>query len=138
MAIETTSVIPGGMAAWFDRNTLTPRRERLMQTSIIPLRHLVAVIEDPEYPVSPEEAASLLSMNEIAIVVFLKSWTLKDADGAAVPLPADADAVLDLDREVYDALLAHAGKLLADALQGDKFSVDAVEDTDSPIGDLGV
>ena len=137
MVNETTTVIPGGMALWYDRNTLTPRRERMMQTSIVPLRHLVVAIQDSDYPFTKQEASDLLSMNELAVIVFLKSWTLKDKDGADVPIPADADAVLDLDRELYDVLLVQAGKLLADTLQDGSFTVDAVEDADSPTGGLG-
>lgn len=131
MSDDLVTPIPGGEAVWYTRETLTPRRERTMQVSLMPLRSLVENIQDPTYPISKEEAAQVLAVNEVAVAVFLKSWSL-DA-----PVPADADEVLDIEsRELYDSLLATAAKILATTFE-DGFSVDAVEDENSPTVGLG-
>lgn len=136
MSKEITTAIPGGMAQWYDRNTMPPRRERMMQVELMPVRHLVKAVQDESYPITREEAATLLAVNEIGVVVFLKSWTLKNADGTDRPIPTTADEVLDIeDRELYQALLEQSAVLVSQ-IAIDDFGVDAVEDTNSPIGDL--
>jgi hypothetical protein len=122
------------VAVWFDRHTLTPRRERVMQVDMLPLKGLIERVKDENYDITREEAQQLLSANEIAVAVFLKSWTLRLEDGSPRPIPATADEVLDLDRELYDALVAQSAKLLVQS-NLDDFSVDAVEDSSSPTGD---
>ena len=131
---EITSNIPGGVAGWVVRHTLTPRRERVMQVDMLPLKGLIERVKDENYDITREEAQQLLSANEIAVAVFLKSWTLRLEDGSPRPIPATADEVLDLDRELYDALVAQSAKLLVQS-NLDDFSVDAVEDSSSPTGD---
>ena len=141
MTIELITAIPGGMAQWYSRISLTPRRERTLQIDLLPLQPLVRMVQITaveDLVLTKAETAALMSVSEVAVAVFLKSWTLKDAAGEPVPLPIDADAVLDIeDRKLYDALIAHASKLLADA-QVDGFSVDAVEDEQSPTVALDV
>jgi hypothetical protein len=136
---ELTTAIPGGMAQWYETKSLPARRERMMQVKVMPVNHIIRAIQaDPEgYPITESEAQALLEVNEVAVAVFLKSWTLKDASGNPIPLPATADEVLDLEsRELYDALTKTAAKILVEN-PIDDFSVDAVEDENSPIGDLG-
>lgn len=130
---EITTNIPGGVAVWFDRHSLPPRRERVMQVDMLPLRGLIERVKDETYDVTREEAQQLLSANEIAVAVFLKSWTLRLEDGSPRPIPATADEVLDLDRELYDSLIGQSAKLLVET-NLDEFSVDAVEDSNSPTG----
>jgi len=136
MTLDLITAIPGGMAQWYSRTDLTPRRERLLQIDLLPLQPLVRMVQATpanEIVLTKQETADLLSVTEVAVAVFLKSWTLKTSDGTPVPIPENSDAVLDIeDRKLYDALTKHAAKLLAEA-QVDGFSVDAVEDESSPI-----
>lgn len=132
-----TTEIPGGEATWYTRISLPPRRERMVQVEGMPLRHIVEQIRvDDSYPVSREDAIALLALNELSVVVFLKSWTLTDATGQPLPIPTTSDEVLDLDKPLYDALLAQAAKLYVQTPSED-FTIDAIENPDSPIGDLG-
>jgi hypothetical protein len=138
MSNETTIDIPGGSATWFSRESLTPRRERTLQVDLMPLMDLMGRIEVEDYKFTREETAALLAVNEVAVVVFLKSWTLVDETGAPRPLPEDADDVLDIeDRPLYEALTKYAAKLFA-GTSTDGFTVDSIENPDSPIGDFGV
>ena len=131
MAVEVTSAIPGGMAKWYSRNDMPPRRERMLQVDLLPLLPLTKRVQGTDYEVTKQEAADLLSINELAVVCFLREWTLKNDMGEPIPVPATIDDVLDFERPLYDALVAHAAKLLADVAV-DGFSVDSVEDENSP------
>ena len=132
MSVDLTSAIPGGMAKWYSRNDMPPRRERMLQIDLLPLMPLTKRVQGDEYEVTKQEAADLLSINELAVVCFLREWTLKTDMGEPIPLPANIDEVLDIeDRKLYNALINHAAKLLADVAV-DGFGVDAVEDENSP------
>jgi ribosomal protein L16 Arg81 hydroxylase len=134
---EIVTAIPGGMAKWFKRSELTPRRERTLQVEIMPLNRLLQAVRNENYEITREETQQLLTLNELAVFVFLKSWTLKDAEGNALPIPASIDEVLDIeDRPLYDALVSQAAKLLVDnANEVDEFTVDAVDNPLLPTGD---
>lgn len=135
MANLATSVIPGGMASWFDEKTMPPRRERILNIELLPLKPTFtkAMNEGEDVSLTREETRDMLAITELAVVVYLKEWTLKTPDGTPIPIPATTDEVLDLDRPLYDALTKHAAKCLAEStVKADGFSVDAVEDEDSP------
>jgi hypothetical protein len=132
MAVELTCVIPGGMAKWYSRKDMPPRRERMLSVDLLPLKPLLTKVQSDDFELTREQAADLFALNELAVVCFLKEWTLKDSSGEPLPIPATADDVLDLEnRKLYDALVAHAAKLLADVAV-DGFGVDSVEDETSP------
>lgn len=138
MAGYITTEVPGGEVTWYTRVSLPPRRERMIQVEGMPLRGVVENIKNDEnYEVTRDEAKALLALNELSVVVFMKSWTLKDDNGETLPVPADADAVLDLERDLYEALTKQAAKLYVEKPE-EQFTVDAIENPDSPIGDLGV
>jgi hypothetical protein len=126
---EIVTAIPGGMAKWFKRNELSPRRERTLQVEIMPLNRLLQAVRNENYEITREEAQQLLTLNELAVYVFLKSWTLKDENGNPLPIPASIDEVLDIeDRALYDTLVSQAAKLLVDTgSEVDEFTVDAVD-----------
>jgi hypothetical protein len=129
---DVTTDIPGGKATWFTRSSMPPRRERMMQTEILPLRHLMESVKNPEYPITSEEATKLLSVNELAVAVYLKSWTLTDGVGNALPVPSTPDEVLDIeDPQLYQALISQAADFLGNSADTG-FSIDSVEDEDSP------
>jgi hypothetical protein len=110
---------------------MTPRRERRLQVEAMPLQSLMKRIEDEDYTLTREETSQMLAINELAVVLFLKSWTLTNEDGTPRKLPESEDDVLDLERPLYDALTKDAAKLFV-AIADNPFSVDAVEDENSP------
>ena len=129
---DVTTDIPGGKATWFTRGSMPPRRERMMQTELLPLRSLMENVKNPEYPITSEEAAKLLSINELAVAVYLKSWTLVDGEGNALPVPVTPDEILDIeDPKLYQVLVSQAAEFLGNSAD-DGFSVDSVEDANSP------
>jgi len=129
---DVTTDIPGGKATWFTRSSMPPRRERMMQTEILPLRSLMENVRNPEYPITSEEASKLLSINELAVAVYLKSWTLTDDKGNALPVPTTPDDVLDIENpNLYQTLVSQAAEFLGNS-GDDGFSVDSVEDENSP------
>lgn len=132
-----TTDVPGGQVTWYTHASLPPRRERMIQVEGMPLKGVIESIQnDTTYAVSREEAAAMFSLNELSVVVFLKSWTLTDAAGAPRPVPTVPDEVLDFDKDLYKALTEAAAKLYVNKTV-ESFTVDAIEDTASPIGDLG-
>lgn len=129
---DVTTDIPGGKATWFTRNSMPPRRERMMQTEILPLRHLMENVKNPDYPITTEEATKLLAVNELAVAVYLKSWTLTDGVGNPLPVPTTPDEVLDIeDPELYQTLISQAADFLGNSADTG-FSVESVEDANSP------
>lgn len=131
--IKLTTAIPGGMASWWKRDDLPPYLDRLLKASMLPLNPTIQGLQtDPNFPVDFETANRLLEINDIGVVVFLKSWTRKDSEGQPEPLPQSADEVLHLDRKLYDTLTQHAAKLMAAVAGDDPFSIDSIEDPESP------
>jgi hypothetical protein len=134
--IELTTTLPNnaGILTWSDPKELSPRKERQLQTEIMPLRRLLAAVEDPNYPITKQEASDLLAANEIAVVVFLQSWTLN------APLPANADQVLDVEtatgvKGLYNILIQKAAELMvAKQSEDNGFTVDSVENPKAPTG----
>ncbi len=144
----TQSKIPGGIARWFTKPTeLTPRRSREIDAyNMIILPKLRRLTRDEEFTksdnpldqmptgISLEDARNILDMNTVAAWVYLRSWTLKN-NGEPVPLPTSLDDVLDLPTDLSNALVEHAGKILADQVSEDpseSFEPDGIQDEDSP------
>ncbi|TIH34975.1 hypothetical protein [Subtercola vilae] len=131
--IKLTTAIPGGMASWWRRDDLPPLADRLLNASMLPLNPVIqALRKDPNFAIDFETANQLLELNDVGVVVFLKSWTRKDGEGNSEPIPASTKDVLMLDRKLYDALIGHAAKLMAESAKEDPFSIDAIEDPESP------
>lgn len=155
----TRSDLPGGNHAyWYKPDELSVRRSReidVYDIHLIPrLRELALAqglideegnnLVDPDnaLPMLPsgftkEESRSFLEMQDVNAWAYLKGWTLRSEGGAPKPLPVDADALLELPRDVYQALIDHSAKIIAgrvDFASGDQFSPDAVEDEESPSG----
>ena len=132
---ETTTAIPGGMAKWYDQRTLPPRRERQLMIEVLPIQKLAQKVQDdPDFSPTKDEAKALLDVNEVSVLVFLESWTLKDKDGNPKPLPTTVDEIFDLDKKLYEALITQAAKILVWSAPAD-FSVEAVEDPKVLTGD---
>lgn len=83
---------------------------------------------------SLEDTEKLFRLNDLALVTFLKSWTLRTSDGP-IPLPSSADELLELPipPDTFAVLEERASKLVFEADDGG-FTVDSVEDPDSPTG----
>lgn len=110
--------IPGGTAELFDEAELTPRRQRPVQELSLQVGSLMERIanarkvstsdgladERPnlsgleDLEISDRQAMQLSRLQDLVTFMYLKSWTLPD------PLPADADALLDLPSPLYNAL----------------------------------
>ena len=124
--IPLTTAIPGGMAQWYAPGDLTPRRSReyeLIAAEMSPI--IQATIEarsvtvpdggsrefdgfdGPPVGLTRAQMRGFIEMTDAATWAHLKSWTLDR------PLPADADALADLPKDLYLALTRHGSKLLA-------------------------
>ncbi|UFU14638.1 hypothetical protein LQK89_02750 [Curtobacterium sp. C1] len=136
----TTLKLPGGgVATFYKPGELTPRRERpltILNAHLMPKfqeAFRAAGIVDPtklgpfDLSLSIEDTEKIIHLQELAAVAYLKGWT------KAEPVPTEADELLDLPRPLYDALVGHAAKIQASSLVN-MFTVDAVEDPDSPTG----
>ena len=82
-----------------------------------------------------EELDLVIRVQEATVFAWLESWTLPD------PLPERAADIGRMPGVVFDALVAESGRLTRetayrapDGSLVDPFSVDAVEDADSPTG----
>ena len=137
----TRSVLPtGGSVQWWKRSELTPRKERpmsILNAHLMP-KYKQAVDATGKNPddlgpldvgLSREDLDEVYELQELTVLAYLKSWTLKD-----IPLPQNRDELLEIPLPIYDALIEHASKIQAVNLS-DAFSVDAVEDPESPTGD---
>lgn len=145
--------IPGGMAYWWRPEEMPRRRSRekqvietanagLLQKSVT--REMVQAGEVSDVDVydmlgqfsqlTEDEIRALFSLNEKLAWVYLKGWTLTTSDGIR-PLPEDPDAFLDLEPELYDALMGAVARIRAtESKREDQFTVAAVEDPASPTG----
>jgi len=159
--IPTTIKIPGGSATFYLEKDLPPRRERvleILQAQLNPrklkaLRDAARILDEdgevgdespvldgPDATLDAHEAELLFSLGETTAWAYLKSWTLQMQQGDATvprPLPAAPDDFLDLPKPIYEALTAHGAKLSAASLsksqdKKDGFTIDSVEDPDSP------
>jgi len=144
-------LVPGVRVKFYRASEISPRKSRemdILRTYLLPkLRALyeaqyvlVAGEEIDEsillggLPVglSMDETRQLFELNDITAFAHLKSWTLRRG-GEIAPLPKTIDELQDLPKDVYEALLTASAKIAAKRIEND-FSVDAVEDPDSPTG----
>lgn len=93
------------------------------------------VLDGLDVELSFEDTEHIVKISELAVVAYLKSWTIR-FDGKVRPLPTTADDLLDLPQPIYNALTKAANDLLFQE-KVDEFTVDAVEDPDSPTGGSG-
>lgn len=105
--------------------------------------------------IADEDIATIFELNDMAAWAYLKSWTLTrervipehEEDGTTFPaqkvyepypLPATPDDLLDLPRATYDALLAAAAKIYAEAKAAENgFGVDSAPNPASPTAASG-
>lgn len=147
--------IPGGIAVWWKPEELPPRRKReldiagtmyapalqraLVNTGITDVTDmsdeqkigLTAGLSTTE-----QDTRQLFAMNELTAWAYLKSWTLTIGDSLR-PLPQSPDEILDLERPLYDALLAASAKIHARASNPEAsagFTLDSIENPNSPTG----
>lgn len=83
---------------------------------------------------SEAEWALLFRLTDASLLATLQSWNLTTADGVPVPLPANIDAVADIDGVVYDVLAILTSRLQADYMLRHGFGLDSIEEPDSPTG----
>lgn len=151
--------IPGGTAELFDDTELTPRRQRPVQELALQVGSLMDRIanakkvrtsdgETDERPslsgledveISDRQASQLSRLQDLVTFMYLKSWSLPE------PLPADADALLDLSLPLYDALSKAAAQSYngtvpgtGSASLGFEASDATLENEASPTGASGV
>lgn len=147
--------IPGGTATFFRVKELSNRREEELSIAGTPAEDAINKIRtarkvvgaDGESDTSEslfgadvhltrEEARDILYLNNTLGWVLLKSWSLK-RNGEPLPLPQSVDDLLDLPKELKNAIVQHAAKIFAadDEIKKDSFSIDpGIEDQESPIG----
>lgn len=147
--------IPGGTATFFRVKELSNRREEELSIAGTPAEGAINKIRNARKVTGPdgeadtsdslfgadvhltrEEARDILFLNNTLGWVLLKSWSLKRA-GEPVPLPESVDDLLDLPKDLKNAIVKHAAKIFAadDEVKADSFSIDpGIEDQTSPIG----
>jgi hypothetical protein len=81
--------------------------------------------------VSPRELRLMTELTDAWTWALLRSWTLPE------PLPATPDDILDLSIDVFNALRFEASRIVVDMMAEPGFTVDSVEDRNSPTGDSG-
>ena len=81
--------------------------------------------------VSERELRLMSKLTDAWTWALLRSWTLPE------PLPATPDDLLDLPLDLFGALRIAASKIVADMMTEADFTVDSVEDRNSPTGDSG-
>jgi hypothetical protein len=158
----TVCDLPGGFRAyWYEPDDLTERQERPLSIMLAYMMPKIAEVARAGTVVSPagevqtsaitgatvglsmDDLDNLFQLNDLVVFTYLRRWTLKketrDEDGEILtsepwPLPPTVDDLAGwVPKPVYMALLEHAGKIQNRTTNtADGFSVDAVEDADSP------
>ncbi|MGE0399945.1 MAG: hypothetical protein AB7T06_24735 [Kofleriaceae bacterium] len=75
--------------------------------------------------IDPDDVSAMFELNDTAAWAYLREWTVQveitvqEGEGTVTrrepaPLPADVSELLDLPREIYDALLEASGKIYAE------------------------
>jgi hypothetical protein len=153
----TQCKIPGGIARFYTPKELSNRRRRLLgayEISLMPKMQELAAAQKIIGPkgevlasdsklrglpvgITVADSKDLIEMNDAAGWAYLKSWSVK-SKGEALPLPVDVDDFIDnYPGDIVDAIVAHAAKIVAENFKADvarKFTVDGVEDEESPSG----
>jgi hypothetical protein len=143
------------MATFWKESELSPRRARELEVYemvLMPKIRALSIAQKITGPngevlaedktlggiptgLSLEESRQMFEMADTAAWVYLKSWTLKGPDGGPLPLPETVDDLLDLPPGIYLPLIKHGQGILRYSMaRNDGFSVDSVEDPDSPTG----
>lgn len=143
------------IASFWKESELSPRRARELEVYEMVLMPKIRALsiaqkiidengkvlaEDKTMPGIPvglslEESRQLFEMADTAAWVYLKSWTLKAPDGGPLPLPDTVDDLLDLPKGIYLPLIQHGQLIIRSRVMvTDGFSVDSVENPDSPTG----
>ena len=143
------------IATFWKESELSPRRHRELEIYEVVLMPKIRALSIAQEIIGPngeilakddslggiptglslEESRQLFEMADTAAWVYLKSWTLKTGDGAPLPLPATVDELLDLPTGIYLPLIKHGQGIIRHSMtKSDGFSVDSVEDPDSPTG----
>lgn len=121
------------------RFSLMPRISEAVNSAVVKINGVV--VEEPTtdqqfqaavVDLTRDEVRDFFEMNDLAAVVYLKSWTVK-RNGEPAPLPATTDELRDLPRNLYDPLVQRAAEIFRTDL-GDDFTVAHVEDPASPTG----
>lgn len=134
-----TVEIPGGTATFRDKLT-TERQRRPIKRAAFAGSSAIAKLPDLEdgdekklteqlasMPLTEDEADSFMGLMDATILAFLESWTLDS------PLPTSRDDLLDLDADVYDALVETARSLQSpEATQETNFEPGPAGDGDTP------
>lgn len=155
--MAVTIEIPGGQAVMHDRrDEVTPRRRREVELIASRVGQVVVAaskaarlycgedlvvdnsdVKDPktgepvfsgDVHLTEHQLRMMARLTDAVTWALLVSWTLPE------PLPEDPDALLDIPGPVFDTLRQKAAELNA-AMGDGGFTVDAVEDRDSPTGD---
>ena len=142
-------------ATFWKESELTPRRRRELEVYemvLMPKLRQLAVAQQIIGPdgkilaednslggiptgLTLEESRQMFEMADTAAWVYLKGWTLKTPDGGSLPIPVNVDELLDLPQGVYLPLIRHGQQIIRHSMmKADGFSVDSVEDPDSPTG----
>jgi len=124
----------GTTASLRDSDQLSNREVKKLQRSMRIAATAAVKMQEAGYKEGDPEswAAALTSLTDdeldsidlyqrAAVITRLQSWTRTDDAGNAIPIPADADAVDDLPRPIFDKLTAVA----ADISLSDKFDKDS-------------
>ncbi len=143
--------LPGGGTATFRRPSEIPARTgrplQIMQTFLQPKLRAAqraaritiegevasddakldgAKFDGADVSLSYEETDQVTRLTELGVIAYLKSWTL------ARPLPTTVDMLLNENMPIYNALSERVAKLMS--TEDDEFSIDNIENPDSPTG----
>lgn len=146
--------IPGGKAVFADpSDPITERKRRPAKSiaaalgtrfeQIVNARVVTDALGNPLTPeVGEARTAENMAVLQITAAEFDHIWELQDATTWAqlvswtldAPLPASPADLADLDAELYDALTIIGGRIGAETITGEGFTVASVEDPASPTG----
>lgn len=135
----TINLPGGGRATFRAEHELTPRHTRPIESLSLAMSSVIKRISDAQeltgavetsddvlpgeaFDVTEEQADNMGRLNDLAILAYLKSWTLD------LPLPGDVDALMDIPNPVYAALRTKAAELYHAGQLADRFTVDSLPD----------
>lgn len=114
--------IPGGQATLRDAKEVKQRDRRRLEAAAVAAAPALAKFPKDRDPrnlnitdlgLTPDEFGALYDLQDATILAYLKDWTLP------LPLPQDADALGDLESDVYDALRSATAPAGAEAVVTD-------------------
>jgi hypothetical protein len=133
-AATLTIDLPGGGRATFRaEHELTPRHVRPLEELAVTMMPLLQRLTPDDgdtadtdgAEVTDDQAGRLSRMNDLAVLAYLKSWTLGD-------VPAPVDGLLDVPLAAYRAVREKASELHQQYQKGqaDRFTVASLDDVD--------